>query len=53
MDKTLRSAFKRLKARFLVNAKDSSGISELEVPSPKAVKEIEEKFKAEQKTSAQ
>jgi len=35
MDKTLRSAFKRLKMRFIRHANDNTGISESDIPTPK------------------
>ncbi len=38
MDKTLRSAFKRLKKRFLNHANDKSGISELDTPMTSKIK---------------
>ncbi|MDQ7090338.1 MAG: UPF0182 family protein [Methylococcales bacterium] len=34
MDKTLRSAFKRLKTRFMLHANDTTGISESDTPTP-------------------
>ncbi|NOQ37215.1 MAG: UPF0182 family protein [Methylococcaceae bacterium] len=52
MDKTLRSAFSRLKRRFIINAKDSSGISEFETPSPETLNEVKEKFAEEIKQPA-
>jgi uncharacterized membrane protein (UPF0182 family) len=42
MDKTLRSAFKRLKTRFIRHAKDSTGISEFNKPTAEDQKAFKE-----------
>jgi uncharacterized membrane protein (UPF0182 family) len=42
MDKTLRSAFKRLKTRFIRHAKDSTGISEFDKPTAEDKKAVKE-----------